>query len=131
MAPSKVLEQTGNLPDVLPFYPKGLCQRYRADQINVSVTKEVLDPARIGWHPDYETYLAREVARLRAGGLPKHLPDGFPRQLKGDLVWSGTGGSEESQYVYQLQDFQKAEVESALQHFKGMALVWLIFSTNV
>jgi hypothetical protein len=114
-----MLDEAGDSPEILPFYPRSLCQRYRADQLNVSVTKEVLDPARIGWQPDYETYLAREAARLRVGGLSTSLPDGFPREMRGDLVWSGTCYIEEIQYTFQLQDFQRAEVEQALKHFKG------------
>jgi hypothetical protein len=122
-----MLDEARDSRDVLPFYPRSLCQRYRADQLNVSVTKKVLDPARIGWQPDYEIYLAREAARLRVGCLTTSLPDGFPREMKGDLVWSGTHKIEEEQYTFQLQDFQKAEVEHALKHFKGG--IWNFFTT--
>jgi hypothetical protein len=119
MAPATTSEEARTSPDVLPFYPSSLCNRYRAHELKVPATKEVLDPARIGWQPDYETYLAREAARLRVGGLSASLPDGFPRTMKGDLVWSGIHNIETAQYTFQLQDFQVAEVEQALKHFKG------------
>ena len=119
MAPSKTSDEAGPSLDVLPFYPRSLCQRYRADELKVPATKEVLDPARIGWQPDYEAYLTREAARLRVGGLSTSLPDGFPREMRGNLVWSGTHNIEGAQYTFQLQDFQVAEVEQALKHFKG------------
>lgn len=119
MATSDTSDEAGTSPDVLPFYPKSLCQRYRADQLKAALTKNVLDPARIGWQPNYETYLAREASRLRVGGLPTFLPDGYPREMRGDLVWSGTHDIEEVQYTLYLQGFQKAEVERALKYFKG------------
>jgi hypothetical protein len=119
MAPARRSDEVEASQDVLPFYPRSLCQRYRADQLNVSVTKEILDPVRIGWQPNYETYLARAAARLRVGGHSASLPAGFPREMQGDLVWSGIRKIEEVQYTFQLQDFQKAEVEQALKHFKG------------
>jgi hypothetical protein len=119
MAPSRMSDEVEISQDILPFYPRSLCQRYRADELNISVTKEVLDPARIGWQPNYEMYLARAAARLRVGGPSGSLPIGFPREMQGDLVWSGTRKIEEVQYTVQLQDFQKAEVEEALKHFKG------------
>lgn len=119
MAPSKMLDETENSPDVLAFYPRSLCQRYRADQLKVPVTKEVLDPARIGWQPDYETFLAREAARLRVGGPPTPLPEGFPQEMKGDMVWSGLHNIKEEQYTLELQDFQKTEVDGALNYCKG------------
>jgi hypothetical protein len=119
MVPSKWSDEASTSTDVLPFYPKSLCQRYRDQNLNVSAPKEVLDPGRIGWQPDYETYLARNAARLRVGGFSASLPDGFPEEMKGDLVWSGTHNIDEARYTFHLQDFQKTEVYEALQHFKG------------
>jgi hypothetical protein len=122
MAPSKRSDEAGTAPNVLPFYPRSLCQRYRDHQLNVSLTKDALDPARIGWQPDYETYLAREAARHRVGEFSTTLPDGFPQEIRGDLVWSGTRNIDEAQYTFHLQDFQKTEIYDALQHFKGRIL---------
>jgi hypothetical protein len=119
MAPSKRSDEAGTSPDVLPFYPRSLCQRYRDHQLNVTVTKEALDPSSIGWQPDYEKYLAREAAKHRVGGFSTSLPDGFPREMRGDLVWSGTRDIDEDQHTFHLQDFQKTEVHEALKYFKG------------
>ncbi len=119
MAPSKRSDEAGSSPDILPFYPRSLCQRYREHQLIGSATREVLDRGRIGWQPDYETYLAREAARLRVGGFSTSLPDAFPREMRGELVWSGTRNIDEAQYTFHLQDFQKTEVYEALKHFKG------------
>jgi hypothetical protein len=119
MAPSRMSDEVETSQNALPFYPKSLCQRYRADELKISVTKEVLDPARIGWQPNYEIYLARAAARLRVGSNSAPLPAGFPPKMQGDLVWSGTRKIEEVQYTFQLHDFQRAEVEEALKHFKG------------
>lgn len=43
----------------------------------------------IAYHPDWDKYQARTARRLQSEALPKTLPDGFPPELKGQLVWDG------------------------------------------
>lgn len=40
----------------------------------------------IAYHPDWAKYQARIARRLATEELPKELPEGFPKELKGDLV---------------------------------------------
>ncbi|EWG51907.1 hypothetical protein FVEG_10760 [Fusarium verticillioides 7600] len=43
----------------------------------------------ISYHPDWDNYQARVACRAQTEDLTKSLPEGFPKELKGDLVWDG------------------------------------------
>ncbi|KAI1055266.1 hypothetical protein LB505_009528 [Fusarium chuoi] len=43
----------------------------------------------ISYHPDWDKYQARVARRTQTDDLTKSLPEGFPKELKGDLVWDG------------------------------------------
>lgn len=72
----------------------------------------------IAYHPDWNNYQARIARRLATEDLPKELPEGFPKELKGDLVWEGETLAEKYDWTYVLSEEQLAEIDAALQHFK-------------
>ena len=43
----------------------------------------------IAYAPDFEKYQARTARRLAERKLATTLPEGFPSELRGDLVWEG------------------------------------------
>ena len=73
----------------------------------------------IAYAPDFEKYQARTARRLAEGNLPRTLPDGFPSELSGDLVWDGKTLEQTHDWTYVLSEAQLDEIESALKHFKG------------
>lgn len=75
----------------------------------------------ISYAPDLLKYQARTAKRLAEETLTKTLPEGFPSELKGDLVWEGDRLAETYDWTYVLNEDQLVEVESALKHFKGMS----------
>ncbi|KAK0391429.1 hypothetical protein NLU13_0929 [Sarocladium strictum] len=74
----------------------------------------------IAYHPDWNNYQARIARRLATEDLPKELPEGFPKELKGDLVWEGETLAEKYDWTYVLSEEQLAEIDAALQHFKSL-----------
>lgn len=76
----------------------------------------------IEYHPDEVKYRAR-VARLLAGNPDRanvSLPDGFPKQVIGPIVWEGKDWTSEDQWVYQLSPAELEEIDDALNHFKSL-----------
>ncbi|KAF4955702.1 hypothetical protein FGADI_4395 [Fusarium gaditjirri] len=76
----------------------------------------------IAYAPNYENYQARTTKRLKEGNLPTSVPDGFPKQLTGDLVWEGDSVGQTYDWTYKLSEEQLREIDQALQHFKGLGL---------
>ncbi|KAK6525436.1 hypothetical protein TWF694_005573 [Orbilia ellipsospora] len=76
----------------------------------------------IGYSPDLEKYRARTALRLRAEPeLPKApLPAGFPTKVEGPLVWKGNDWTDESQWVYNLNEAELQEIDAAVVHFKSL-----------
>lgn len=72
----------------------------------------------IAYHPDWQKYQARVARRTKAEDLPTTLPEGFPKELKGDLVWDGKTLAQQYDWTYVLSADQLAEIDSALVHFK-------------
>lgn len=72
----------------------------------------------ISYHPDWEKYQARVARRTQTDNLPKTLPDGFPKELKGDLVWEGESLAQEYDWTYVFSADQLAEIDNAVTHFK-------------
>jgi hypothetical protein len=89
-----------------------------------STPKAVAPPGRpdISYAPDYGKYQARAARRVQNGNLPTSLPDGFPEQLKGDLVWEGNNLAETYDWTYVLSEHQLAEIDQAVKHFKCQSL---------
>ncbi|KAL2846479.1 hypothetical protein BJX68DRAFT_256390 [Aspergillus pseudodeflectus] len=76
----------------------------------------------ISYAPDYDKWQARAARRVAAGGLPDKVPEGFPEQLTGDLVWEGETLAETYDWTYVLNEKQLAEIDAALAHFKSLDL---------
>ncbi|CAJ2509739.1 Uu.00g056390.m01.CDS01 [Anthostomella pinea] len=75
----------------------------------------------ISYAPDYNKWQARAARRLKEENLPKKLPEGFPTQLTGDMVWGGANVAETYDWTYVLSANQLAEIDHAVEHFKGEA----------
>ncbi|KAJ3549656.1 hypothetical protein NM208_g396 [Fusarium decemcellulare] len=65
---------------------------------------------------------SRVKRRLAEGNLPTKVPEGFPEQLKGDVVWDGATLAETYDWTYVLNDEQLAEIDRAVAHFKSLNL---------
>lgn len=76
----------------------------------------------IAYAPNYENYQARTAKRLKEGNLTASVPDGFPKQLTGDLVWEGDSIGQHYDWTYKLSEDQLGEIDQALHHFKGILL---------
>ncbi|PKS06559.1 hypothetical protein jhhlp_007307 [Lomentospora prolificans] len=50
------------------------------------------------------------------------LPAGFPASLETDLAWTGQQFQSSEDYILKLQPSEIVEVETALEHFKGLEL---------
>ncbi|KAF1965568.1 TfdA family taurine catabolism dioxygenase TauD [Bimuria novae-zelandiae CBS 107.79] len=76
----------------------------------------------IEYPPNYEKWQARAAKRLAAGGLQTKVPDGFPEQLEGKLVWDGKTLAESYDWTYVLNEKQLAEIDRAVAHFQALQL---------
>jgi len=76
----------------------------------------------IDYAPDLDKYLARVARRKATEELTSQLPDGFPQELKSDLVWDGSYIADKYNFVYELNAEELQEIEDALKHFKCESL---------
>ncbi|KAM0806682.1 hypothetical protein AB5N19_07019 [Seiridium cardinale] len=96
----------------------------------MSITTTVLAPTvsgppgqpDISYVPDPAKWRARADQRIKAGGLPKTVPIGFPEQLTGDLVWEGDSIAEKYDWIFVLNESHLEEIDRAVQHFKSLGL---------
>lgn len=90
-----------------------------------STPKAVAPPGQpdISYAPDYDKYQARAARRVQSEKLPTTLPEGFPEQLRGDLVWEGNTLADTYDWTYVLNEEQLAEIDQAVKHFKCEFLV--------
>lgn len=90
-----------------------------------STPKAVAPPGQpdISYAPDYAKYQARAARRVQNESLPSTVPEGFPEQLKGDLVWEGETLAEKYDWTYALSEDQLAEIDEAVKHFKCQSFV--------
>ncbi len=102
------------------YYSPGLRERFRVDGLNLPIVKPAAPAyADIAYEVDEDKYRAHGLARLRAGGLETEVPAGWPKAVKGPLVWDQNSFRKESEYVYYLTNADKAEIQTTLEHFKG------------
>jgi hypothetical protein len=80
----------------------------------------------ISYAPDFAKWQARAARRVQAGGLPRAVPEGFPEQLTGDLVWEGETVGERYDWIYVLSAAQLDEIDSALKHFNCKSDIHLL-----
>ncbi|PIA98661.1 hypothetical protein CB0940_03715 [Cercospora beticola] len=88
-------------------------------------TAQVIRPGPIGqpdidYAPNLDKYLARVARRKETEQLGNELPEGFPKELKSDLVWDGSTIAKEYNFVYELTAKDLDEIEAALVHFKSL-----------
>ena len=74
----------------------------------------------IAYTPNHDSYLARSHQRREKENLSNELPEGFPKELKSDLVWKGDSVGDKYKWSYELNDAQREEIHQALVHFQGM-----------
>jgi hypothetical protein len=72
----------------------------------------------ISYHPDWNKYQTRVARRTQTDNLTKTLPEGFPKELKGDLVWEGESLAQKYDWTYVFSTDQLAEIDNAVTHFK-------------
>lgn len=111
------------MPDAqIDYYSQGLRERFRIDALKLQPPAIDKDEkyADIDYQIDEAKYMARSKAIVRAGGLETKVPAGFPKTLEGPLVWKGTDFQDEDEYVIRLEESDKAELQQALDYFKGI-----------
>lgn len=59
----------------------------------------------------------RLAENLKLPSVP--LPDGFPKEVSGPIVWEGKDWKNEEQWVYRLNEAELKEIDDALDHFKS------------
>lgn len=74
----------------------------------------------ISYQPDQTKYHRRTQQRLATENLATTLPSGFPEKLESNLVWDNTDIASRYDWTYVLSSEDLAEVDAALQHFKGL-----------
>ncbi|KAF5636133.1 family oxidoreductase [Fusarium sp. NRRL 52700] len=74
----------------------------------------------ISYHPEWNKYQARVARRTQTEKLTKTLPEGFPKELKGDLVWDGETIAQKHDCTYVLLPAQREEIDKALAHLKSL-----------
>ena len=103
-----------------PYYSRGLREQYRLGALTQTEEKKSSLPlADAQYEVDEIKYRALMDKRLRAGGLEKDVPIGWPKAVRGPLVWKGGDFDHESQYVLRLSNDDKNEVQRALEYFNG------------
>lgn len=73
----------------------------------------------IQYAPSFEKWQARASSRVKNENLTKTLPDGFPTELKGNLVWDGDSVADSYDWVYRLSTDELNEIDTAVAHFKS------------
>ena len=103
-----------------PYYSRGLRERYRLGALIPTDDENASQPAANAQYEfDESTYRALVDKRLRAGGLEKDVPIGWPKAVRGPLVWKGADFDPESAYVLRLSEHDKKEIQQALRYFNG------------
>jgi hypothetical protein len=72
----------------------------------------------IAYAPDFHKYQARSDRRLQSEQLSSQVPNGFPAELKGNLVWEGESVGETYDWTFVLTEGQLVEIDEALKHFQ-------------
>jgi hypothetical protein len=85
-----------------------------------------IERADIVLEPDFARYKLRVAKRLKQGGLPLHVPEGWPTVIEAPSSWKkGDFGADSCVHYLCGSDFK--EIEYALNHFRGtdMRMIWL------
>ncbi|PVH87640.1 Clavaminate synthase-like protein [Cadophora sp. DSE1049] len=118
MAPSADVVSAS--PQTIPYYSKGLRQKFKIDATRPVVGNTNQKYADIGYNISEEKYLARSKKNAAVAGIPTEVPYGWPKALHGPLVWSGSDFKEdESEYIIRIGTAELAEIYEALKYFNG------------
>ena len=102
------------------YYSPGLRHRFNVDASKIPITKPISqEPVDISYDANEAKYLARVKKRVAAGGLETTVPEGWPTAVEGPLVWDKDTFQDSSEYIYYLTEEDKAEIQEALEYFKG------------
>ena len=103
-----------------PYYSRGLREQFRLGAlISTDDENSSLPAANTQYEVDETKYHALVDRRLRAGGLEKDVPAGWPKAVRGSLVWKGADFDHESEYVLRLSNHDRNEIQQALRFFNG------------
>lgn len=106
----------------MDFYPKSLLERYGLSTLAFEQIQANGPSAAIGWIPDVQQFQERETAHAkRQNKARSDLPKGWPREIQGNLVWSGED-LESEQYIHTLSASHIQEIEHALSTIKRAKL---------
>ncbi|KAL8409424.1 hypothetical protein RB594_007743 [Gaeumannomyces avenae] len=103
------------------YYTQGLRARFFIDGLKLERNATEANYADFAYVFDEEAYRRRTAASLKRDDLPKAVPEGLPAKLEGPLVWTKEDLADESQFVYNLDDDDKAEIaqQAEQQGLKG------------
>lgn len=73
----------------------------------------------ISYHPDFTKYQLRTERLKHQRAADIGLPEGFPRNLRGPIVWEGKNFTDDKQWTLSLNKENLEEVHHALISFKG------------
>ncbi|KAL9096765.1 MAG: hypothetical protein Q9165_001253 [Trypethelium subeluteriae] len=100
-----------------PYYSEGLRERFHVEDETAPADEgNPQSFANIQYEPNKAEYQAKTQARMRAGGLNKTLPDGFPQALSGPLVWDGSVVLSGKQFIHRLTETDQNEIEQGLSN---------------
>ncbi|ORX90130.1 Clavaminate synthase-like protein [Basidiobolus meristosporus CBS 931.73] len=74
----------------------------------------------ITYLPDRKNWKERTERRLAEEQLTRELPEGFPEQLEGPKLWTGSDyEGKEEQWVYNLTEEELLEIDNAVKDFEA------------
>lgn len=118
---SPLVNQVLAQQEPVQYYSPNIRERFSVQiTTNLSSPTQNAKYAEIGYAFDEQAFAKRTQARLQAGGLPNTVPHGWPRAVRGPLVWTGSDFPEESIFSYHLTDQDKEEITTALSRFKTL-----------
>jgi hypothetical protein len=87
----------------------------------------------ISYHPDEAKWRALTARRLAEDPSLPHtpLPEGFPKQLAGPLVWEGKQWADEGLWVYSLSEEELQEIDKAVHYFEGQVLLTFLVTRGI
>lgn len=102
------------------YFPQSLREKYLlSEKIEQFKLSKDAKPANIGWEPSWEEFQRLSQKRQAENVLEQAVPQGWPDQVHGPLVWQTGDFTEESKYVIELSSDDKAEVIEAIASWRS------------
>jgi len=122
-ASSGSVPQSAMMDSTVDYYPPSLLRMYGLSSIpKARDSTPGLAATDIGWVPDLQQYEERAARAFTGIAESKTLPSGWPNQLSGPLVWSGSDPDGVEENRYDLSNAQIHEIKEALVHVKCRSL---------